>query len=580
MRHSSALAAILVAVLLSACQAGAGTAAHTAAPTAAAAPIISASAAAPTALSRTFRIVPDLTEASYQVREKFFERPLPNLAIGRTQSVAGAFEFSLDGKPAGRVITMTVDLRTIASDARNRDGAMRRILETDRYPLAEFSSTGAQDLPDRYQEGQEVAFKLVGTLKIHGVERPATFDVRGTLAGVTVTGSATTVVSMKDYGIDMPSFLGLTVDDSVTLIVRFTARDAGAAPGATVAAATAAPAATPAAVAIALEATAVPGARGLLAFLSQRDGNEEIYLAGTSGAAPVRLVSSPADESGIAWSPDGSRIAFVSGAELMSARNAEIYVVDLATLAPGAAPARLTSNQAGDYSPAWSPDGSRIAFVSERDGNADIYVMNADGSAPTRLTSNAWRDTRPAWSPDGSRIAFVSGDERTDIYVIDADGSGQVKLTDSFATDQDPAWSPDGTRIAFVSGDMNAEIHVIDANGSENRRLTSASGLDVSPAWSPDGRTIAFRSHRDGDSEIYLLGADGSDQVNLTNHPADDEFPAWSPDGRTIAFASDRDGAFDLYMMSADGSGLARLIDDPAEAGGPIWQPYSNVQNY
>jgi Tol biopolymer transport system component/polyisoprenoid-binding protein YceI len=574
MRHSSARAAVFVTVLLSACGAGPGAGVPMPAPAATAAPAtIVGSTAAPVAGMRTFQIVPEQTEASYEVREKFFERPLPNLAIGRTHSVAGAFEFSLDGKPAGRVVTMTVDLRTIRSDARNRDGAMRQILETDKYPIAEFTSTDAQNLPDRYQEGQEVAFKLVGILKIRGVERPATFDVRGTLAGMTVTGSATTVVSMKEYGIDMPSFLGLTVDDSVTLIVRFTARDAGATPGAAAAAATAALAATPAAVAIASEATTVLGARGLLAFLSQRDGNEEIYLANTSGAAPVRLSSSPTDESGIAWSPDGSKIAFVSGAELMSARNAEIYVVDLEALAPGAVPARLTNNQIGDYFPAWSPDGSKIAFVSERDRNTDIYVMNADGSAPTRLTRNAWRDSRPVWSPDGTRIAFVSGDERTDIYMINADGSGQVKLTDSFVADQDPVWSPDSSRIAFVSGDMNTEIHVINAGGSENRQLTSASGLDVSPVWSPDGNMIAFRSHRDGNSEIYLMNADGSGQVNLTNHPADDEFPAWSPNGSTIAFASDRDGAFDLYLMNANGSSVARLIDDPAEAGGPVWQP-------
>jgi Tol biopolymer transport system component/polyisoprenoid-binding protein YceI len=568
----SVLALIFVAVLLCACQAGATTAVPTPAATVAPAAVLG-STAGPAAGMRTFRIVPELTEASYAVREKFFERPLPNLAIGRTHSVAGAFEFSLDGQPAGGVVTMTVDLRTIRSDARNRDGAMREILETDKYPIAEFRSTGAQNLPNRYQEGQEVAFKLVGVLKIHGVERPATFDVRGTLAGATVTGSATTIISMKDYGIDMPSFLGLTVDDSVTLTLRFTARDAGAAPGTAAAAATATPATTPAAVVIASEIGPVLGARGLLAFLSQRDGNEELYLASTSGAAPVRLTSSPADESGIAWSPDGSKIAFVSGAELMSARNAEIYVVDLEALTPGAAPTRLTDNQAGDYSPTWSPDASRIAFVSERDGNSEIYVMNADGSAPTRLTRNAWRDSQPVWSPDGARIAFVSGDERTDIYVLNADGSDQVKLTDSFAADHDPAWSPDGSRIAFVSGDRNTEIHMIDADGSQNRQLTSASGLDVSPVWSPDGGTIAFRSHRDGNSEIYVMNADGSGQINLTNHPADDEFPAWSPDGRTIAFASDRDGAFDLYLMNADGSSAARLIDDPAEAGGPVWQP-------
>jgi Tol biopolymer transport system component len=261
-----------------------------------------------------------------------------------------------------------------------------------------------------------------------------------------------------------------------------------------------------------------------IAFESDRAGNwGEIYAMGADGSNPVNLTDDPEADGYPAWSPDGTRIAFESWRD----GNAEIYVMD----ADGSNPVRLTDNPADDWHPAWSPDGTRIAFASARDGNFEIYVMDADDSNPVNLTNNPAGDYSPAWSPDGTRIAFYSGrDGNPEIYVMEADGSNPVNLTNNPAFDGEPAWSPDGTRIAFESGrDGNPEIFVMGTDGSNPVNLTNNPAFDYSPAWSPDGTRIAFVSYRDGNPEIYVMDADGSDPVNLTNNPAWDTYPAWSP---------------------------------------------------
>jgi polyisoprenoid-binding protein YceI len=197
-----------------------------------AAPAADAPTAAPaanaTAGTRTFTIVPEQTEVSYEVQEQFLSRDLPNQAIGKTNAVQGEFQISLDGKPSGKVTNITVDLSKLTSDERRRDNRIRQQwLESNKYPNAVFTSTDAQGLPDTYTEGQDVNFKLTGDMTIRDVTKPITFDVTGKLVGDTITGSATAQILMKDFGIDPPSVAGmLTVKDGVTIKLNFTATEA------------------------------------------------------------------------------------------------------------------------------------------------------------------------------------------------------------------------------------------------------------------------------------------------------------------------------------------------------------------
>jgi Tol biopolymer transport system component len=155
-----------------------------------------------------------------------------------------------------------------------------------------------------------------------------------------------------------------------------------------------------------------------------------------------------------------------------------------------------------------------IAFVSNSDGNNEIYVMSGDGSALTNLTNNpaddGWEDYGPVWSPDGTRILFSSSrDGNREIYVMNSDGSDQTNLTNNPANDGEMDWSPDGTQIVFDSNrDGNQEIYVMNAHGSGLINLTNAPAPDdFFPKWSADGKQIGFTSVRDGNAEIYLMNA-------------------------------------------------------------------------
>ena len=264
--------------------------------------------------------------------------------------------------------------------------------------------------------------------------------------------------------------------------------------------------------------------------------------------------------------------------------NNEIYVMD----ADGGNQTRITNNPAYDDQPHWSPDGTKIAFFSNRNGNYELYSMNADGSNPIRLTNNLPADGFPAWSPDGTKIAFTSGnlgDVATyEIYVMNADGSNRIRLTNNSVGDAVPAWSPDGAKIVFMSGnslfDPNSfEIFVMDANGNNRTQLTTNSVMDGQPSFSPDGTRILFASGDAGNPpgvEIYVMDANGSNRTQLTHNSVTDGFPAWSPDGAKIVFASGDpfdDKTVELYVMNADGSNPTKLTNNSTLDWFPDWQP-------
>lgn len=217
---------------------------------------------------------------------------------------------------------------------------------------------------------------------------------------------------------------------------------------------------------------------------------------------------------------------------------------------------------------AWSVSASpaatpwKILLTSNREGDSEIYSMNADGSGARRLTRTPGFDGFASWSPDGRKILYHSQDRRSGRIggvVINADGSGKRWLPSN------GSWSPDGRRIVFGSNrDGNGEIYVMNADGSGQRIVVAIpSSNELGPQWSPDGQTIAFATDRDGNREIYAMDVDGTNQRNLTRHPLRDLEDGtrffWSPNGRKIAFTTNRDRNTELYVMNADGSAQRRL---------------------
>jgi hypothetical protein len=257
---------------------------------------------------------------------------------------------------------------------------------------------------------------------------------------------------------------------------------------------------------------------------------------------------------------DQGVIAFVSDRD----GDPEIFTV----LPTGSDLIQLTDNTAWDTDPAWSPDATQIAFSSDRDGDDDIYVMSRNGSGPVNLTdSGGGRDLQPDWSPDGSKIVFARDDA---IYVTSSSPGGALtRLADG----RSPSWSPDGTKIAFArSGPQNTDIYVMNPDGTGAVPLTSGVDAD-SPDWSPDGEWLAFEATA-GDvepSRIYTMRGDGTSLTELPG-PGEDFSPWWSPDGSSLVFTSIELDS-EIVVAAADGSGRRVVNSDPAYEFRPTWSP-------
>jgi Tol biopolymer transport system component len=223
-----------------------------------------------------------------------------------------------------------------------------------------------------------------------------------------------------------------------------------------------------------------------------------------------------------------------------------------------------------------SPKGL-IAFASNRGGQWDIWVMQADGSNPVNLTNDKAEDDFPAFSPDGKRIVWTKGGHGPsgELWVMNVDGSGKKQLTFDAYSDLYPSWSPDGRQIAWRSlRKSNGDIYVMNADGTDVRRLTSDPADDFAPAWSPDGGSIAFTSLRRRDAAVWVMNPDGSDQLQLTRNGMHAGIPSWSPDGTKILFVDglcDRCAEGDLFIMNSDGSKITPFTDTEANERAKSW---------
>jgi dipeptidyl aminopeptidase/acylaminoacyl peptidase len=255
----------------------------------------------------------------------------------------------------------------------------------------------------------------------------------------------------------------------------------------------------------------------------------------------------------------------------------------LSMTAAGGSQTPLTTSQ--DTDAAWSPDGTRIAFTSARDGgNEEIYLMNADGSGQVRWTVSAGIDREPAWSPDGTRIAWSSdrGGDNTEIWSARLDGSDLRQHTlNGAVTDDQPEWSPDGSAIAFRSGrgSPGGNLWRVSAAGTEVdvRQITTTPSNN--PSWSPDGSRIAFDSTRGApaNQDVYSAFAAGgeADLVRHTSNDAADREPAWSPDGARFAFSSARGGGpTQIWTMASVGTevNVTQLTSTVLNDANPAWQ--------
>jgi Tol biopolymer transport system component len=307
------------------------------------------------------------------------------------------------------------------------------------------------------------------------------------------------------------------------------------------------------------------------------DPTGEIYLVYANGSGPKRLTFAQGTESELAWSPDGSKLAFVRTVGGLG----QIHAIS----ADGSGDVNLSNSQTSDGHPSWSPNGQKILFQRYATVNSgifvlkdwDVYVMNADGSGKTDLSQYTLAyDGDARWSPDGTQIVFVSRrDGNSEIYRMNADGSRKVNLTQNPVPDSMPDWSPQGNKIAFSRKLMSAshlDVMSTDGTGQIEFPLPDDQVFPMPTAvrWSPSGGKILAW----GGTGVWTVNADGSGGSVV--FPMDTFHPAWSRDGSRVV-ASWGDGAcpgLDLVVVQADGSGLQDLSPcDESTVRWAAWRP-------
>ena len=309
-------------------------------------------------------------------------------------------------------------------------------------------------------------------------------------------------------------------------------------------------------------------------FTSRRWWNYDIFIADVYGGHMTHLTKNKWLDFSPTVSPDGSKLAFVSDRD----GNREIYILDLKwmdgyTQWEGKNLTNITQTASHDWTPQFSPSNDKILYTtyySDSD-NYDIFIMNIDGSEKKNITNSPWYEKNPQFSPDGSFILYQAWQKgRMEIFFSNLLDKNNINLTRN-ATSHDiisegNIISPDGQKVVFTSErDGNRNIYIMNTDGTGQTQLTKHTSHDYEPIFSPDGLSIVFTSERDGNKEIYIMNHEGKNITNLSNNSAADWSPKYYPDNRKIVFQSLRNGNsnWEIYMMKLDGSGQTNLTNHP-----------------
>lgn len=264
--------------------------------------------------------------------------------------------------------------------------------------------------------------------------------------------------------------------------------------------------------------------------------------------------------------PFTGKIAFVS----KRTGNKEIYLMDY----DGKNVQQVTKNRSINLNPDFFPDGREIIYTTYKNRNPDLYRRALYSGSEAKVSAQRGLNVTAAVSPAGDRIALaMSKDGQSQIYLITPQGKQLARLTRNHALDVSPTWSPDGKQIAFVSDRLGRpQLFVMDSDGGNVRRLTTSGGYNVEPRWSPRGERIAYCRQMGGGFQIFTISPDCGNDTQITTE-GNNEHPRWSPDGRFITFSSTRGGKEAIYVMRADGTGQTKVSRDSGADSHPVWSP-------
>jgi Tol biopolymer transport system component len=324
------------------------------------------------------------------------------------------------------------------------------------------------------------------------------------------------------------------------------------------------------------QVTVVPSELGRISFVRQNsDNSTDLYVVNPDGSGQQKALSGTVIQGVTEWSPDGKQMLIQAAVNGVST----VVRVDIGPDNKSANGVQLTADiKVDSVLPAWSPDGSMVAFQSKRDGgDYQVFVMDKDGNGKKRLSDGKGYAGQPEWSPDGQSVVYTAGDKQSgsthDLYVVPVDGGTPKKLTPGGKDLSSPRWSPDGKYIVYLdnAGDRNNTVMIMNADGTGAKELVTQ-GFNKGVEFSPDGSKIVYYSIAPPNgSDVFILPIAGGATSNLTHLSAEDYDPTWSPNGKQLAWAGRSGQDFKIMVGDADGNNQKTVSTGDGSDSQPRW---------